>query len=436
MHLIIMGSYQLGAYKPSYLGIRINSLLDFSNVQNLHADAQALYFHEYIHFLQDIITTFGLSNSWNTYDRIRQIISLAQKKDSELNIPLSGVEVKIHQNNLRALNEIKGDCRIRNLIGNIECDIKKISLASSDNIDQVIKGGKIHLLKLELMDKAKNIYNYIFGAEAVSESMAYLIEQKFSKNMPLEGYPYCAAKKLAEFVYKAISENDEFLFTICDVSLMTTSPGFSYYIILLEMSLQEFFPKSSKELFDFSLDILKNRGWNIFEDFEHTKTGLLHVFNRIFNRPEFKETNEWFNLIINNSFELRKSNPYIISSLYNDEPFGKSWSTIVAMLGMPMVYNSENKRWFSSPVSLKQNENNIDPIFLYAFWQLHDLLCMGKNAISCKLIEFCKASNQRDMVDDNCVTSPWEKISGEKVCSFCALWVSYGLENKKVVFNK
>ena len=45
--------------------------------------------------------------------------------------------------------------------------------------------------------------------------------------------------------------NAYFLFTICDISLMTTSPGFSYYIILLEMSHQKFFPKSTKELFDF-----------------------------------------------------------------------------------------------------------------------------------------------------------------------------------------
>jgi len=55
-----------------YLGLSI----DFSNIQNLQPEAQALYFHEYVHFLQDITTTFGLSNSWNTYDRIRQIISL------------------------------------------------------------------------------------------------------------------------------------------------------------------------------------------------------------------------------------------------------------------------------------------------------------------------------------------------------------------------
>ena len=49
-------------YKPSFFNMKIDLPIDLMDLNNLEDGAMGLYFHEYIHYLQDISTIYGLMN--------------------------------------------------------------------------------------------------------------------------------------------------------------------------------------------------------------------------------------------------------------------------------------------------------------------------------------------------------------------------------------
>ncbi|AZA96097.1 hypothetical protein EG353_11215 [Chryseobacterium shandongense] len=49
-------------YRPAFFKIKIDLPFEFKNLQELTDGALSLYLHEYIHFIQDISTIYGLVN--------------------------------------------------------------------------------------------------------------------------------------------------------------------------------------------------------------------------------------------------------------------------------------------------------------------------------------------------------------------------------------
>lgn len=59
-----------GVYFPSFFRIKINK----------EKNIDRILFHELVHFLQDVSTTFGLINISNTVDRIKDLNKIAIDK--------------------------------------------------------------------------------------------------------------------------------------------------------------------------------------------------------------------------------------------------------------------------------------------------------------------------------------------------------------------
>lgn len=52
-----------GYYNPSFLKLTVNADCDLSNLNLLNKAHFSTFYHEYIHFLQDLTTTFGVTNA-------------------------------------------------------------------------------------------------------------------------------------------------------------------------------------------------------------------------------------------------------------------------------------------------------------------------------------------------------------------------------------
>ena len=55
----------LAFYKPAFFGMQVNvsaKELDFSKWDSISEHDLTIFFHEYIHFLQDISTVWGVNN--------------------------------------------------------------------------------------------------------------------------------------------------------------------------------------------------------------------------------------------------------------------------------------------------------------------------------------------------------------------------------------
>lgn len=78
-----------GIYRPSFLKIFIERDEDFSNLNILEDIPLAVFFHEYIHFIQDVTTIAGLSNISNTVDYIKYCNKMILKsQDNSFPIPI------------------------------------------------------------------------------------------------------------------------------------------------------------------------------------------------------------------------------------------------------------------------------------------------------------------------------------------------------------
>lgn len=66
----------VGYYEPGFIHLRINTTEDLDDLNKLKDDPTTLkcysnFFHEYIHFLQDITSTHGLLNFVNAVEHLR-----------------------------------------------------------------------------------------------------------------------------------------------------------------------------------------------------------------------------------------------------------------------------------------------------------------------------------------------------------------------------
>src|SRR5690554_6833693 len=60
-----------GYYNPSFLKLTVNADCDLSDLNRLSKAHLSTFFHEYIHFIQDLTTTFGVTNASIIANRLR-----------------------------------------------------------------------------------------------------------------------------------------------------------------------------------------------------------------------------------------------------------------------------------------------------------------------------------------------------------------------------
>lgn len=63
----------LGVYSPTFFKMYVDTSSDLKDISNLSDNDSAAYLHEYIHFLQDISTSFGFMNIASVVDYIRYV---------------------------------------------------------------------------------------------------------------------------------------------------------------------------------------------------------------------------------------------------------------------------------------------------------------------------------------------------------------------------
>ena len=100
----------VATYMPDYFELRLPVQQELVSLKEIPKDIQGLFFHEYIHFIQNLTTVFGLSRTWNTYDRIRQLIVSVQQEDVTIKLPYDGNDAAKKQiENSKFLHRLLGD---------------------------------------------------------------------------------------------------------------------------------------------------------------------------------------------------------------------------------------------------------------------------------------------------------------------------------------
>ena len=80
----------LGSYIPSFFTMNIHTRKESEDLNKFSETGKATIAHEYIHFLQDITTTFGVMNSIRIGDIIKTYSQMTHESSStEVQIPFN-----------------------------------------------------------------------------------------------------------------------------------------------------------------------------------------------------------------------------------------------------------------------------------------------------------------------------------------------------------
>lgn len=421
-------------YRPSFFNMKIDLPIDLQNLNEIPEGAMGLYFHEYIHYIQDISTIYGLMNISTISYYIQSCAHYIDKMKGDFQVPL--------------LLEDIVEKRIDDDYGLINFALRPIYLGSPINpktknindfnfkiIDHLLSNGK-SIQKVIISFKHNDtdtIRELEFGGNHICEGMAYLCERfNYSDILPLaDDYPYVVVQKLAETIYPEIFNEKILLIAICDISLMTYHPGLSYVRIIE-------FIKTSKFITDeTSIDEIYERCLNHVKgshvDFPDLVDKVKVEIKKNFNADYYADITEWIDLLFESVKILRRDVPSFVVDLVR---FGKPRENQFFLythkvLGSPLVLNELGEGTISLPNNFQPVGENFNPGIFLAISQV--LRIFYQNELKqCELIEYCEASNESDpniIVDDNCYRSPWKKSLDLNLCPVGQIWHHWALKN-------
>ena len=198
--------------------------------------AEALFLHEYIHYLQDITTVSGYARIETIVDQIKWAVMLG-KEHHKLTIPLNPKSTWAFNMtpNATCLELSMGDFKKKYQ----NADVRYQSPENFEIIEHStpFKDGRNNRVKIitrfTFKDGNDVVHQYDIGEMAISESMAYIIEQHIYPGVlpAAPDFPYNVVRNVVRWKCQR-AETDEILVAICDVCLMYSFPGYAFYYLI------------------------------------------------------------------------------------------------------------------------------------------------------------------------------------------------------------
>lgn len=223
----------LGFYNPSFMHMHVGTrknLMDLASLQD--DDAESIYLHEYVHFLQDITTTFGLAN-------INVIADYMRFCDTHLiTKPQGSFEVPLYPDSNNPLDMDTILTLHRYYDGDGDENTAKIKSITKVLLPIYPVSGKrdVEVIEVVCYNGAGKKKHFSFGADCILESMAYIIESScYPDTVPSPDIPYHSAELIVRKMYPSLCSDRLNILALCDVSLLAFNPGSFFYTILTKM---------------------------------------------------------------------------------------------------------------------------------------------------------------------------------------------------------
>ena len=431
-----------GKYLTSFLEIYIDTDESLTKIDCLKPELQGTYYHEYLHYIQDVTTCSGISKIWNSFDRFRQLVAYVQSPEMvDVQIPLEGDIIDEQKASIEFFKELRGSGQFSG-VDPILADTYRINNVEFQEDHRIAtyfpesngKKVRLHLESKGLPDKV-----FTFGEAAISETMAYILERKFFPELNiLPRYPYLVAYHLVEFLHSDLLNNEENLFALCDVALMHNMPGWAFVEILKKLKTNKFVPKSGNEIIEFGYHFYEIKGWDFAAYMRTADKALQHISEQLFRNQHFEPIKKLFQASIERGRLLRENSPFGILDIYRgDIPLSYSFYKVFNFLGGPHSVNKIGHSFVRVPEGLETMANVVYPQHFRVIWQLNKLLIEGER--SCSLYNMCKnmctVTENKVLVDDRCEHNPWRRSEDEFGCPYAAHWVLYGFQEKDFYLN-
>lgn len=423
--MIRLRSKMIGCYVPSFFEMHIDTNQQDMTINKLPPQDMTTLFHEYIHFLQDISTYYGLNAIYVYSEYIHSVVNRIYK----INGNTFAVPFKISDNEDNVLTNREickvtlGDC----------CDFDKFIIDEVSLGTDMLNNGKEDLQSIPSVTIKTNDDEYItFGAMAIMESMAYIMERQCSSHYCRSPeFPYMAAEKLAAYYSSEFASDLLKVLALCDMSLMSSNPGVCFVRVMGEI--QQGYVKIEKpeDVYNYMYAqraTINGQEYGLLESFLMLLGTVRECLKKyIVGISEFSTYYQWVDKIYDFAVNWRRNDRYFLLNMTRatDLVHNNYWGRAIHDIGTPLMSNNIEGAYYKIPPVDSDDGLGVEVL---KFVREIDSIFEG-NHLGCSLTKWCENSSLSSL-NELCKTRPWEKVNEQRLCPFALLWRHWNLTGK------
>jgi hypothetical protein len=416
-----------GFYEPGLLHLRINTYKSLENLNELiESDRQlfSTFLHEYIHFLQEVTTTNGLTHAAFYINTIKDFnYKVINDGKDEFEVPINT------DNNFNTFSQIE----LRRIYLGEKPDATYAKydgfLKETQPIDDQGKILNVPRYKIFYYDEKRQSRTFYFGVTCLKEYAAHYIQSKFFPEIDHPDIPYKIAQLILDKECPSLCANQEYYLALCDACLMSYHPAQIFFNTIERIQKENYSPKSLKEIYDYTLDLHFGTGPKRYTPLQLFKMQQIQVIEHFENALQieyFSSNLKWIKYILKEAYTLRSNNPlFMIQVLDQDGNLSLTFQKIIEKLGTPYFTNELETGGLVPPKDLPSPPNQ--PFQLLVFKEILNIYHGNK---SCSMHKFCNSPQSNIITDENCKTSPWKRAKDQQLCPLAQLWRTWGLTNE------
>lgn len=410
----------IGCYFPAFFEMNLD-IYGNMDINKLKEKKFALFLHEYTHFIQDVSTYYGLSNLFNVNEVIKSMhlnLTTSLPNGGKFKTPID-----VMQNNLI----LKANDQLLDLTLGLVDNINRFEVFDVDSKSEVVPNNQFVKQIDKVYVTSTTGRTFQFGALALMENMAYLMEQLGVKECePSPDYPYSAAERVAKFMAPSVGNNKLMILALCDVSLQASNPGYYFYNTLdLVRKGTINYAKPEDVYNDFYTRQAVTYHTSTIPDYlgqlRQMADAIIDQEKKFIATPQLSAYWKWIENAINYSYDLRLNHPYFILDIAKTGNARKStvFADYIKAVGTPLMMNKCGK-FYCIPSG---NVPGDGMCYHRAMRQVYNLLAGGEK--KCDMKNWCRQSNIK--IDCHCNCSPWERLKDKKKCPYAVIWGSFNL---------
>lgn len=412
----------LGFYIPSFFKLEVKSNIRDFNFKSWPANTQSVFFHEYIHFLQDITTIFGLNNIYAIGDYILYTGNEILKKPQgsfQTPIPFTGVFYQSSYLSRLSWGTMPKDTN------SLIASAKPVHTTIFDRV----LNRNIDYYEIQNLNGEK----FRLGAVHIMESMAYLGQQiAFGAGQySSPNTPYNIVEQIAKTFSPEIANDKVFLFGACDYALAYSIPAkalinaFDYttiHIAKFRSNPQDILNDLIQAPMSFNNDVVS------FNDaIDEIASAATKALDGRYKGFENYNIRTWYRTVIKRAVAQKKKEPFLLTKIVMGGMPSQNdyFRQIFESIGTPLVANSEHEIIHKCPKKISVRKREL--LSLWAYQDYFEIVNLGLTKyLGCTLKEYCQ---EMCLIHTNekC-KEPWTKARKFFPCPFGRLWYNNGLK--------
>lgn len=411
----------LGFFVPTAFHLHVSSDVDVHKWREWDDTTLCTFFHEYIHYLQDIMTGYGLRNFFINGEYLAWAANFLYKQPKgEFKTPLlppEDINNSIYVNMeisqfTEAANDPPGKNYDLKVTGKVKVTPQQVNVVGQ-NID------------VPVIEVPTDSGDFVLGGYHIIESMAYLAEEVVypDDHEPSPNYPYDIVSQLSTFYIPDVQDRKKLLFGLCDIALMFSHPAKALVDMFESISNATSLSDDYHDIVSHFANAYKTKSIVTGEEIsmsqalqEH-KQLIYRAYDNIFSTIEYEPVRKWYHIIIDDATSWWAANNLLLCNLldFGELKHNKIFETFLSRFGLPIVSNSKNKTFvWNTPVKVEKKQLSS----LYAANSIIGTLQYGP--YKCDLFDYCKAEGA--CVDCRCCYTPWKRARKICACPYGHLW--------------